>query len=133
MDGVVWLGEVAAWLVALDVAAGLVLVWLPDALFMVLVEVAPSGVVAAELPAADWLLPVQESETMLTEFTCRVPLPDCVPCTSTSCPSWGFSMELSPFRVVSWPFWVRIQFPPDCFRQPRRTVSWPVCEALGVF
>jgi hypothetical protein len=33
-------------------------------------------------------------------------------------------MEESPFKLTSCPFCERIQLPPDCFRQPRRTVSW---------
>ena len=59
---------------------------------------------AAEVPAAApdpeaWLF-VQESEIMLTELTCSEPSLARVPCTWTWCPSWGFSMELSPCRLM---------------------------------
>jgi hypothetical protein len=39
-------------------------------------------------------------------------------------------MESSPFRVVSWPFWEMTQLPPDCFKHPRSTVSWPLEVAV---
>jgi hypothetical protein len=59
---------------------------------------------AAEVPAAApdpeaWLL-VQESEIMLTELTCNEPSLERVPWTWTWCPSCGFSMELSPCRLM---------------------------------
>jgi hypothetical protein len=41
-------------------------------------------------------------------------------------------MEASPVRFVSWPFWERTQLPPDCFKQPRSTVSWlPEAELVA--
>jgi hypothetical protein len=84
---------------------------------------------AAEVPAAApdpeaWLF-VQESEIMLTELTCSEPSLARVPCTWTWCPSWGFSMELSPCRLMLWPLSeASTQFPPDCFRQPRIELDW---------
>jgi hypothetical protein len=92
--------------------------------------------VSAEEPLAEAELLLHESEIMLMEVTLREPPPllsppERVPWTSTWCPSWGFRVELSPVRVTSWPFCERTQFPPDCFRQPRRTVSWPLEELVG--
>jgi hypothetical protein len=84
---------------------------------------------AAEVPAAApdpeaWLL-VQESEIMLTELTCSEPSLARVPWTWTWCPSCGFSMELSPCRLMLWPLSeASTQFPPDCFRQPRIELDW---------
>jgi hypothetical protein len=40
-------------------------------------------------------------------------------------------MESSPVNVVSCPFWEITQLPPDCFRHPRRTVSWPLEVAVA--
>jgi hypothetical protein len=84
---------------------------------------------AADVPAAApdpeaWLL-VQESEIILTELTCNEPSLARVPCTWTWCPSCGFSMELSPCRLMVWPLSdASTQFPPDCFRQPRMELDW---------
>jgi hypothetical protein len=43
-------------------------------------------------------------------------------------------MELSPFRVMSWPwpFCERIQSLPDCFKQPRTVVSEPLAPEVLV-
>jgi hypothetical protein len=83
---------------------------------------------AAEVPAAPgpeaWLL-VQESEIMLTELTCSEPSLARVPWTWTWCPSCGFSIELSPCKLMVWPLSeASTQFPPDCFRQPRMELDW---------
>jgi len=109
LGAVLWLAEAAVW--SLDAEAALL------------------GL-AAVPPIAAWPPLLQESEIMLTEVTCN-DAPDCVPWTSTWWPSCGFSMELSPFRVISCPFWEITQLPPDCFRQPRTTVSWPFGAAVG--
>jgi hypothetical protein len=61
---------------------GLVLLWPLCALLMLVEELDPSGMVAAELLLA-WLPLLHESEIMLTEVTCSAPPLDCVPCTST--------------------------------------------------
>ena len=67
-----------------------------------------------------WLL-VQESEIMFTELTCREPSLARDPWICTWCPSCGFNIELSPCRFTLWPLSeASTQFPPDCFRQPRR-------------
>jgi hypothetical protein len=92
---------------------------------------------AAEVPAAApdpaaWLL-VQESEIMLTELTCNEPSLARVPWTWTSCPSCGFSMELSPCRLMLWPLSdASTQFPPDCFRQPRIELDWSLVLVVEV-
>jgi len=83
-----WL-EGAAWLLVSGVVAGALL---DDAV--------PEELGFIEVPDDACPL-VQESEIILMEVTCSDPPLDCVPCTSTWCPSWGLSMELSPFRVVS--------------------------------
>lgn len=71
-----------------------------------------------------WLL-VQESEIMFTELTCSEPSLLRVPWTWTWCPSCGFSMELSPCRLMLWPLSAAsTQFPPDCFKQPRIELDW---------
>lgn len=64
---------------------------------------------SAEVPLAEAELLVHESEIMLMEVTFSEPPPllsppERVPWTSTWCPSWGFRVELSPLRVMSWPF-----------------------------
>lgn len=86
-----------------------VVVLVAEALWSVLLPVAP---------VEAWLL-VQESETMFTELTCIEPSLARVPETCTSCPSCGFSTELSPWRLTVWPLSAEsTQLPPDCFRQP---------------
>jgi hypothetical protein len=93
------------------------------ALLVEAVESAAAAPVAGAALAA-WLL-VQESEIMLTELTCNEPSLARVPWIWTWCPSWGFSMELSPCRLTLWPLSAAsTQFPPDCFRQPFIEEDW---------
>jgi hypothetical protein len=84
------------------------------------------------LPVAPaWLL-VHESEIMLTELTWTEPSLARVPWIWTSCPSCGFSTELSPCRLTVWPLSAeRTQLPPDCFRQPR-SEFWSLLEFVLV-
>src|SRR5579864_790410 len=74
---------------------------------------------------------MHELEIVVTEVTCSELPAGCVPCTSTCWPSCGFSMESSPVTAMSWPFSERVQFPPDCLRQPRK-VCWLLGELLAV-
>jgi hypothetical protein len=70
--------------------------WSGDVVGAAALEAAASEVAGAAAPEVEaWLL-VQESEIMFTELTCNEPSLARDPCTWTWCPSWGFSIELSP-------------------------------------
>jgi hypothetical protein len=93
---------------------------------------------AAAAPAAGaaleaWLL-VQESEIMFTELTWTEPSLARGPWIATWCPSWGFSIELSPCRLTLCPLSAAsTQFPPDCFRQPFKEEDWSLVLVADEF
>jgi len=71
---------------------------------------------------------------MLTELTCNEPSLARVPWIWTWCPSCGFSMELSPCRLMLCPLSdASTQFPPDCFRQPRIELDWSLVLVVVEF
>jgi hypothetical protein len=118
--------EAALWsvllgvVVLLAVALWSVLVLLAEALWSVLLPVALA-----------WLF-VHESEIIFTELTWTEPSLARVPWICTSCPSCGFSTELSPCRFTVCPLSdERTQLPPDCFRQPR-IEFWSLLEFVLV-
>ena len=75
VDGEVAAGALLAGLLVLLCA------WELSAGFMLLEEAVELGL--ADVPAAAWPPPVQESEIILMEVTCSEPPLDWVPCTST--------------------------------------------------
>jgi hypothetical protein len=106
----------AFWSVLLGAAVLGAVVLLAEAFWSVLLVLEPAAPVAPVLAA--WLL-VQESEIMFTELTWTEPSLARDPWICTSCPSCGFSTELSPCRFTVCPLSAeRTQLPPDCFRQP---------------
>ena len=103
--------------------AALFAVWSAAAAPVAAAPVAAVPAAAPMLPAACWA--VQVSEIELTEVACREPSDACVPVISTWCASFGFNVLLSPLTLTVWPLSVaRVQFPPDCFRQPRIVLGW---------